>query len=127
MPVLNDVTFRETSSIHQTAVYPLIALFVPVAALNICIRNNVGGVNAVHFHLSITELNAAIREKLNKFNTGKFQKKDGSRALLFREDEVPLLSPLPAEPFELSGWKEATVQFNYHVSSESMWYSVLTF
>jgi hypothetical protein len=76
---------------------------------------------------SITELNAAIHEKLNKFNAGKFQKKDGSRALLFREDEMPLLSPLPATPFELSGWKEATVQFNYHVSFESIWYSVLTF
>ena len=73
---------------------------------------------------SIAELNAAIREKLNKFNTGKFQKKDGSRALLFREDEFPLLSPLPAIPFELSSWKEATVQFNYHISFESMWYSV---
>lgn len=58
---------------------------------------------------SIAELNAAVREKLNKLNTGKFQKKDGSRALLFREDEFPLLSPLPATPFELSSWKEATV------------------
>ena len=66
----------------------------------------------------------AIREKLNKFNAAKFQKKDGSRAILFREEELPLLAPLPASPFELASWKDATVQFNYHISFDSMWYSV---
>jgi transposase len=73
---------------------------------------------------SLTELNAAIRERLSKYNAAKFQKKDGSRLQLFREDEFPLLSPLPVLPFELASWKEATVQFNYHISFESMWYSV---
>ena len=73
---------------------------------------------------SLHELNMAIREKLNKFNAAKFQKKDGSRAILFREEELPLLAPLPASPFELASWKDATVQFNYHISFDSMWYSV---
>ena len=73
---------------------------------------------------SLHELNMAIREKLNKFNAAKFQKKDGSRAILFREEELPLLAPLPASPFELASWKDATVQFNYHIPFDSMWYSV---
>lgn len=73
---------------------------------------------------SLSELNAAIREKLEKFNTAKFQKKDGCRVDLFREEELPLLAPLPPVPFELADWKEATVQFNYHISVENMWYSV---
>ncbi|MBU5431086.1 IS21 family transposase, partial [Kineothrix sp. MSJ-39] len=36
----------------------------------------------------------------------------------------PLLAPLPATRFELSDWKTATVQFNYHISVDGMLYSV---
>ena len=43
---------------------------------------------------------------------------------LFLEDEKPLFSPLPATRFELSDWKTATVQFNYHISVDGMLYSV---
>ena len=32
--------------------------------------------------------------------------------------------PLPATRFELAVWKQATVQFNYHISVEKMFYSV---
>ena len=35
-----------------------------------------------------------------------------------------LLMPLPATRFELAAWKQATVQFNYHISVEKMFYSV---
>ena len=73
---------------------------------------------------SLAELNRAIREKLEQFNQRLFQKKEGSRLDLFLEDEKPLLSPLPATPFELSDWKTATVQFNYHISVDGMLYSV---
>lgn len=52
---------------------------------------------------SLAELNRAIREKLEQFNRRLFQKKEGSRLDLFLEDEKPLLSPLPATRFELSG------------------------
>ena len=69
-------------------------------------------------------LNRAIREKLEQFNRRLFQKKEGSRLDLFLEDEKPLLSPLPATHFELSDWKTATVQFNYHISVDGMLYSV---
>ena len=35
-----------------------------------------------------------------------------------------MLAPLPATRFELSDWKAATVQFNYHISVDGMLYSV---
>lgn len=73
--------------------------------------------------LSLKELNEAIREKLAVFNNKPFQKKEGSRAELFREEQLFLL-PLPPTPFELSVWKVATVQYNYHVSVDKMNYSV---
>ena len=43
---------------------------------------------------------------------------------LFRIEELPLLAPLPATPYELAEWQQATVQFNYHISSDGMLYSV---
>lgn len=73
---------------------------------------------------SLEELNAAIREKLEAFNQKTFQKKEGSRWSLFFHEELPFLSPLPATSYELADWKQATVQFNYHISLEGMLYSV---
>ena len=68
-------------------------------------------------------MNKAIQDKLYEFNHKPFQKKEGSRADAFEEERVFLL-PLPSAPFELSAWKVATVQYNYHVSVERMNYSV---
>ena len=73
--------------------------------------------------LSLKELNIAIQEKLAAFNSKPFQKKEGSRAELFQEEQLFLL-PLPPIPFELAVWKVATVQYNYHVSVDRMNYSV---
>ena len=73
---------------------------------------------------SLAALNKAIREKLEKYNTNHFTKKDGSRRSIFMEEEQPLLQALPATPFEVAVWKEATVQYNYHVAFDNMYYSV---
>ena len=73
---------------------------------------------------SLAELNAAIKEKLVKFNTNLFQKKEGSRISVFLGEEKPLLSMLPANSFELADWRQATVQFNYHIVVDKMYYSV---
>ena len=73
---------------------------------------------------SLAELNASIREKLDAYNACKFQKKECSRLSLFLGEEMPLLAPLPATPFELAEWKQATVQFNYHIAVDRMFYSV---
>lgn len=72
---------------------------------------------------SLQELNSVIREKLYAFNHKPFQKKDGSRALLFAEEKA-FLSPLPNHPFELAEWKIATVQYNYCISADGQFYSV---
>ena len=72
----------------------------------------------------LAELNAAIRIKLKEFVNRPFQKKEGSRYEIFRDEELPLLAPLPAAPYELAEWKQATVQYNYHISVDGMLYSV---
>ena len=72
---------------------------------------------------SLFELNQAIRHKLDDFNKKPFQKKEGCRESAFAE-ERPFLIPLPDKPFELSTWKIATVQLNYHVAVDKMNYSV---
>ena len=73
---------------------------------------------------SLSELNIAIRDKLRAFNSKNFQKKEGSRISIFLGEEKPLLMPLPAIRYELATWKKATVQFNYHVAVDKMYYSV---
>lgn len=73
--------------------------------------------------LSLKELNEAIKINLEKFNNKPFQKKDGSRAVLFAE-EKPFLLALPERAFELDTWKIATVQYNYHISIDKQNYSV---
>ena len=73
---------------------------------------------------SLSELNAAIREKLREYNANDYQKKEGSRQCLFLGEEQPLLAPLPATPYEFAEWKVATVQFNYHIAVDKMYYSV---
>ena len=73
---------------------------------------------------SLAELNRAIRKKLEIFSLRPFQKKEGSRYEIFRNEELPLLAKLPATPYELAEWKSATVQFNYHISVNGMLYSV---
>lgn len=73
---------------------------------------------------TIAELNSVIRKKLEDYNHRPFQKKEGNRYELFHNEELPLLAPLPTAPYELAEWKQATVQYNYHISVYGMLYSV---
>lgn len=73
---------------------------------------------------SVPELNREIREKLEELNERPFQKRPGSRRSVFLEEERDFLFPLPARPFEIAVWKQATVSFNYHVQVEGNFYSV---
>lgn len=72
---------------------------------------------------AVEDLNRVIQEKLETYNKRDFQKKEGSRHDLFLEEQAYLL-PLPKSPYELADWKVATVQFNYHIAVEGMFYSV---
>jgi len=73
---------------------------------------------------SLSELNSAIMEKLKTLNSNEFQKKEGSRLSVFLGEEKPLLAALPATRFELADWRQPTVQFNYHIAVDKMYYSV---
>jgi transposase len=72
---------------------------------------------------TLRELNDVIRERLHTLNHKPFQKKDGSRALLFAEERISLL-PLPRNTYEMASWKTAKVSFNYHIEVDGRFYSV---
>ena len=73
---------------------------------------------------SLEELNAAIRELLDKLNHRAFRKKDGTRSTVWEALDKPALKPLPMEPFDLSEWSRARVNIDYHVKFDSNLYSV---
>lgn len=72
---------------------------------------------------TVEELNKEIDCRLKAFNHNPFQKKEGCRYSVYLE-EKPFLQKLPSNPYELAYWKQATVQFNYHISVDKMNYSV---
>ena len=73
---------------------------------------------------SFSEAGKLCREYLNQFNADKFEKREGSRLEEFMTIEKPLLHSLPREPYEYGIWKTATVQLNYHIAVDRMYYSV---
>jgi transposase len=73
---------------------------------------------------SLSELNADIRELLEKLNQRPFKKRDGCRRSLFEQIDQPVLRPLPAERYDLSVWAKATVNIDYHVAVDGSFYSV---
>ncbi|WP_255259828.1 IS21 family transposase [Lentibacillus sp. CBA3610] len=73
---------------------------------------------------SIYELNKEVWRKLDEFNQRPFTRKQGCRLSAFEEEEKFALSPLPNAPYKMSQWKKAKVRPDYHVSVESMFYSV---
>jgi len=73
---------------------------------------------------SLTEANAAIRQRLDWLNRRPFKKLPGSRLSLFEELDRPALRPLPAQPYEYATWRSAKVNVDYHVEVDRHWYSV---
>ncbi len=73
---------------------------------------------------SLSELNAAIRELLERLNEREFRKLPGSRRSQFEALDRPALKPLPAMPFEYGEWSKARVRSDYHVEVEEHFYSV---
>lgn len=64
----------------------------------------------------IDELNEAVKQQLNKHNAKNFQLKDHSRLQQFKEEEQPLLQPLPPGSFIIKHQVQAKVQKNYHIT-----------
>ena len=73
---------------------------------------------------SLAELNHAIAALLVDLNQRPFKKLPGCRASAFKELDAPALKPLPAVRFEISRWKSAKVNIDYHVEFDAHYYSV---
>jgi transposase len=80
-----------------------------------CLRNRV--------FYSLTELNQAIRELVDKLNDRPMQRLKKSRRELFLELDKPNALPLAAEPFEYREWSFPTVGFDYHIEVDGHFYS----
>lgn len=74
---------------------------------------------------SLDEVRDATRGWLAEYNARPFQKREGSRLSVFESEEKPLLTPLPAVPYEVADWVYGRkVQSNCHVAYARNWYSV---
>ena len=76
-----------------------------------------------HVFCSLTALNQAIRELLERLNQRPFKKLPGSRRSAFESLDRPALKPLPAIPYELAYWKQAKLHVDYHVEVDGHYYS----
>ncbi|TDP63938.1 transposase [Roseateles toxinivorans] len=73
---------------------------------------------------SLAELNRAIAVLLVDLNQRPFKKLPGCRRSAFEQLDAPALTALPAERFQLSRWKSAKVNVDYHVEFDGHYYSV---
>jgi transposase len=73
---------------------------------------------------SLAELNRAIAQLLVELNQRPFKKLPGCRASAFAQLDAPALKPLPATRYEISRWKSARVNIDYHVEFDAHYYSV---
>lgn len=125
--VILNKTYQELSEHYNTAIIPARVRTPKDKAM---VEGTVGVISTFILaalrngkFFSLSELNKAVRERLDLFNSKPFQKKDGSRSTMFEEEKYYLL-PLPANHYEMSTWKIATVSSNYHISVDKMNYSV---
>ncbi|MDX1428883.1 MAG: IS21 family transposase [Rhodothermales bacterium] len=77
-----------------------------------------------HTFFSLSELNEAIRNQLERLNARPMQKLGASRRELYERVDRPALKPLPIERYELARWKPCTVNIDYHVEVDGSHYSV---
>lgn len=73
---------------------------------------------------SLGELNAAIREFLERLNTRPMRKLGKSRRDLFLELDRPAALALPNRPYEFADWLVARVNIDYHIEVYRHYYSV---
>jgi transposase len=73
---------------------------------------------------SLGELNAAIRELVERLNARPFKKLEGCRRSAFESIDRPAMRPLPARRYELAEWKHAKVNIDYCVTYDHRHYSV---
>ena len=73
---------------------------------------------------TIDALNLRIRERVREYNSLLPAEGAAGRTDLFLQEEKPVLSPLPPEPYEYASWTKGRVQKNGYIVLEYMRYSV---
>ena len=73
---------------------------------------------------SLTEINSAIGELLERLNSRELRKLKKSRRELFDLFDRPQAKPLPEKAYEYAEWKLATVNIDYHIEVDKHYYSV---
>lgn len=75
---------------------------------------------------SLAELNAAIREYLERLNSRLLHQVKRSRKELFETVDRPVALPLPPRPYEYAEWCKVRVDINYHfaIVADQHYYSV---
>ena len=126
-PFINE-SYRELADYYQTVIVPA---RVRKAKDKPSVEGAVGFIsrqilaalrNTQCFYLE--ELNELIWEKLEELNNEPFQKKEGSRRSVFEEEELSYLIPVRQPAYQLTEWRIAKVQLNYHIQVERNYYSV---
>ena len=126
-PELNP-TYQDFATHYATAILPT-RVRSPrdkakvETAVQIVEREIMAPLRHEHF-TSLAELNHAIAFALERVNTRPFQKLEGSRRSVFDATERAALRPLPATRFELSDWRTAKVNIDYHIAVDLQLYSV---
>ena len=73
---------------------------------------------------SLGELDGAVAELIIELNQRPFKKLPGCRKSAFDELDAPALKALPSTRYEISRWKSAIVNIDYHVEFDAHYYSV---
>lgn len=128
-PQLNE-TFESFALHYATTILPTRAYkpkdkAIVEGAVNIVYRRIFAPLRDITF-FTLRELNAAIRELLEKYNSINFKGKDHSRKTLFEQVELGELSGLPTERYELRNYNWQTVHKNSHIylHEDKHYYSV---
>lgn len=75
-------------------------------------------------YTTMGELKLAVREKLKIYNDKEFQKREGSRSLVFKESEQKFFRALPSVPYEISEWVYGRkVKLDCHITYQKNNYS----
>ncbi|MEO8798294.1 MAG: IS21 family transposase [Polyangiaceae bacterium] len=72
---------------------------------------------------SLGALNARLAVLIADINGRTMRAYKTSRRALFERLDKPALAPLPAEPFEVSAWKQVVLNIDYHAAFEGHLYS----
>lgn len=73
---------------------------------------------------SVAEMNAAIRELLERLNGRKLRRLGKSRRELFEAADRPAALTLPEREYQFAEWVKARVNVDYHVEAQRHYYSV---